>query len=202
VADETGTTRDWLEARLDAGAGPACVLVDLAGVPAGEAGDAIEGAAVAAAREQIARADVVVACRDARDPGTDPILPAHVPRIAVLTRCDRSAAAEAVAGCVRTSTVEGTGIDELRSAIHAAVAAVPPRESPATLRLAVGAAAARAAVAAVLPAVRAAAEGGAVDEALVAAQLRRAVDALGEVTGAEIGTDLLDRIFSRHCIGK
>jgi tRNA U34 5-carboxymethylaminomethyl modifying GTPase MnmE/TrmE len=54
----------------------------------------------------------------------------------------------------------------------------------------------------VLPAVRAAAAGKSADEALVAAHVRRAVDALGEVTGAEIGTDLLDRIFSRHCIGK
>jgi tRNA U34 5-carboxymethylaminomethyl modifying GTPase MnmE/TrmE len=36
----------------------------------------------------------------------------------------------------------------------------------------------------------------------VAVHLRSAVDALAEVTGATIGTDLLDRIFSRHCIGK
>jgi tRNA U34 5-carboxymethylaminomethyl modifying GTPase MnmE/TrmE len=32
--------------------------------------------------------------------------------------------------------------------------------------------------------------------------VRQAVDRLGEVTGVSIGTDLIDRIFSRHCIGK
>jgi tRNA U34 5-carboxymethylaminomethyl modifying GTPase MnmE/TrmE len=41
-----------------------------------------------------------------------------------------------------------------------------------------------------------------VAEALVAAHLRAAAAALAEATGAEIGPDLLDRIFSRHCIGK
>jgi len=45
-------------------------------------------------------------------------------------------------------------------------------------------------------------EGVDVDEAILAGHLRRAADALAEVTGAEIGTDLVDRIFSRHCIGK
>ena len=30
----------------------------------------------------------------------------------------------------------------------------------------------------------------------------RAVAALDEITGVAIGTDLLDRIFSRHCVGK
>ena len=40
------------------------------------------------------------------------------------------------------------------------------------------------------------------DEAVVASHVGRAVAAIGEVTGREVGTDILDRIFSRHCIGK
>jgi tRNA U34 5-carboxymethylaminomethyl modifying GTPase MnmE/TrmE len=32
--------------------------------------------------------------------------------------------------------------------------------------------------------------------------LHQAIAAVGEVTGVELGTDLIDRIFSRHCIGK
>jgi tRNA U34 5-carboxymethylaminomethyl modifying GTPase MnmE/TrmE len=40
------------------------------------------------------------------------------------------------------------------------------------------------------------------DEAVVAGMLHEAIDALGDVTGTVIGTDLLDRIFSRHCVGK
>lgn len=200
VADEAGTTRDWIEARIAADSGPACVLVDLAGVPDGTTEDPLEAAAVAVAREQVARADVVVVCRDATAAADRAWVLPEVPRIDVITRCDRVDAAGAAG--IRTSVRDGTGIGPLRSAIAAAVAAVPPRESPATLRMAVGVAAARAALAAVLPDVRAAAVGRPADEALVAAAIRRAVDALGEVTGAEIGTDLLDRIFSRHCIGK
>ena len=34
------------------------------------------------------------------------------------------------------------------------------------------------------------------------ANIRGAVESLAEITGAAIGGDLLDRIFSRHCIGK
>jgi tRNA modification GTPase len=199
VADEAGTTRDWIEARIVTAAGPTCVLVDLAGVPDGATEDPLEAAAVAGAREQVARADVVVVCRDATAAANCAWVLPKVPRIDVVTRCDR---ADAGAAGMRTSVRDGTGIGELRSAITAAVAAVPPRESPATLRMAVGVAAARAALAAVLPDVRAAVSGSPADEALVAAAIRRAVDALGEATGAEIGTDLLDRIFSRHCIGK
>lgn len=199
VADEAGTTRDWIEARIAPDSGPGCVLVDLAGVPDGVTDDPVEAAAVAVARKQVARADVVIVCRDATAAADCAWLLPEVPRIDVITRCDR---ADAGAAGIRTSVRDGTGIGELRLAIAAAVATVPPRESPATLRMAVGVAAARAALAAVLPDVRAAAAGRPADEAVVAAAIRRAVDALGEVTGAEIGTDLLDRIFSRHCIGK
>ena len=43
--------------------------------------------------------------------------------------------------------------------------------------------------------------GGGGDE-LVAADLRLAVDELGRVVGAVVTDDILDRIFSRFCIGK
>jgi tRNA modification GTPase len=199
VADEVGTTRDWIEAPLAEAAGTPCLVIDLAGVPAGPAEDGIAAAAVAAAREQIARADVLVVCRDAAagDESPDP-LPA-VPRIVVLTRCDRATAWPAEPHGIATSVAAGRGIESLRAAIQAAVASLPPRGTAATVRMAVGIAAARAALDAAVAESHA---GGAADEALVASHVRRAVDALGEVTGVEIGTDLVDRIFSRHCIGK
>ena len=37
---------------------------------------------------------------------------------------------------------------------------------------------------------------------LLALALRGAINALGEMTGAVYTNDLLDRIFSRFCIGK
>ena len=39
-------------------------------------------------------------------------------------------------------------------------------------------------------------------EELVAAEIRAALDELGRVVGSVYTEDLLDRIFSRFCIGK
>jgi tRNA modification GTPase len=52
-----------------------------------------------------------------------------------------------------------------------------------------------------LQSARALAASAAGDE-LIAIELRLAVDALGEIVGAVYTDDLLDRIFSRFCIGK
>jgi tRNA modification GTPase len=214
VADEQGTTRDWLEAPLGEETGPRCVLVDLPGLEAGVAGgatqtgpgacDAVAAEAQARGRREAARAEVVVVCRDAGGVG-DAAGPAgmlaasgETTRIDVQTRCDLAPAARGLA----TSSVTGQGVAELRAAILCAVAAVAPRQSPATTRLAVACAAARRSLAAAAVAVARGAGGGFVDESLVAADLRRGAAALADVTGAAIDVDLLDRIFSRHCIGK
>ena len=82
------------------------------------------------------------------------------------------------------------------------MANLPGGRSPATLRMQVGVAAAREAVAAACAAAESARSDGIRDEAIVAGLLHQAVSAVGEVTGVELGTDLIDRIFSRHCIGK
>jgi tRNA modification GTPase len=39
-------------------------------------------------------------------------------------------------------------------------------------------------------------------EELVAAELRAALDGLGQVAGAVYTDDVLDRVFNRFCIGK
>ena len=203
VADESGTTRDSVEACVRGGHGRDWLLVDLAGLDAAPqpGGDPLAAAARARADAEAARADVIVACRDAGDDGEAPAAAGSGLRIDVVTRCDRGAAnAGATTGLV-TSAAAGLGIAELRAAIDAAVAALPAPES-ATLRMRVAAAAAAESVAAARRQVAAAAAGGPLDEAIVAGHLRTAAETLAEVTGAAIGTDLLDRIFSRHCIGK
>jgi tRNA modification GTPase len=211
VADEAGTTRDWLAARLDDAASvAACLLVDVAGVaePAAAADRSPMAEADRRAREEVARADVIVACHDAVDERETELTAVsgqtgEVPRIDVVVRCDRAADVKAPDGVVRTSSRTGTGLAELRRAIFARVAEVTRDSSPATLRMRVGVAEAEQAVAASLAAITAARDAiGMADEAVVAGLLHEVVDALGEVTGTVIGTDLLDRIFSRHCVGK
>ena len=44
--------------------------------------------------------------------------------------------------------------------------------------------------------------GGASAEELIAAEVRVALDEIGQVTGAVYTEDVLDRVFSRFCIGK
>jgi tRNA modification GTPase len=221
VADEAGTTRDWLEARLElpgaGGAAVTCMLVDVAGVDGGgvwhaaTAGTDPAAAALETARRAAATADVLVVCRDASDddaPADD-----GRSRILVRTRCDRTAGArerpcragstparDAVA--IATSSRTGLGLDTVSAAIATAVAALPARGSPATVRLAAGLDAASRALAPARAASAAAAAGAVVDEALLAAHVRAAAEALGEVTGVELGPDLIERIFSRHCVGK
>jgi len=205
VADESGTTRDWVAARLDADpAEPPCLLVDVAGVAADACtdGDLLARLVDARAREAIAAAAVVVACRDAApSSGTDEAtmpLPAATATIDVLTRCDLGAIDADSAGTIPTSSRSGRGVADLRAAILRAVAALPGGRVPATVH-------SRAALSTAVTAVdsaRRALGTAAGDEAIVAALLRRAVAAIDEVTGAEIGPDLIDRIFARHCIGK
>lgn len=208
VADAAGTTRDWLEARCTAGVAGGQVewiLVDTAGIAPGggpAAGGGPDAEAQTRAAEEARRAAVVVLCRDAADgPGAPaPAAFPGVPVIHVRTRCDRGGK-EAAAGVIDTSVRDGRGIGELRAALAAAVASVPSRDGAgARLAAALGRCAEE-----IGSAVRVAArarEGGEGEEAVVAAALERALEALDGVTGAGIGTDLLDRIFSRHCIGK
>jgi tRNA modification GTPase len=203
VADESGTTRDSIEARVRGGRGRDWLFVDLAGIDAAvdASGELIDVAARARAADEASRADVVVACRDAGDGRAAPAIEGASHRIDVVTRCDRVAPVIDFATALATSAMGGQGIEDLKAAIDATVAGLPAPVS-ATLRMRVAATAASTAVAQARQAVEDAIAGRGIDEAVVAGSLRSAAESLADVTGAAIGTDLLDRIFSRHCIGK
>jgi len=201
VADEAGTTRDWIGARLE-GAGTACVVVDLAGIDHPVAAGSVSAAAEAVAHAEIARADVLVVCRDATDPGPLPAVRGDIPTITVLTRVDRGAGtlgeSRAVTDAIATSVHGRRGIEALRRAILMAVAGLAPRGPTATVRMLVGVEAAQGEIATAL----ATARGSLRDEAVVAGHLGRALEAIDAATGKRMAADLLDRIFERHCIGK
>ncbi len=216
VADEEGTTRDWLEAPVGsvvAGGVVEWLLVDTAGAgtkaPLKDGDDPdwaeIAGwAAIERAVDEAQRAEIVIRCRDcaAVDLALPPPPAAGRPVwIDVITRCDQPIRGPTPAGAIATSTVTGVGLEPLRAAVAQAVAGLP-RHGGAAERMRAGVALASDEVAVAAGIAASGRVGGPAEEPLVADAILRAIDCLGDVTGATIGTDLLERIFSRHCIGK
>ena len=206
VSNLPGTTRDYLCADLVLD-GVACRLIDTAGI--GEVSETpigdIDRAAQNVAREIVTEADVLVFCRDAAE-GVEREMP--LPRAAegamtidVRTKVDLADPSETPISAVETSVKTGQGIVELEDRIREAVAERRLGEGDVVVGTAVrcreslrGAAMALDRALALL-----ADDGG---EELVAAEMRDALDALGRVVGAVYTDDLLDRIFSRFCVGK
>ncbi len=212
VENASGTTRDWIAGELRDTAGVvSCLLVDLAGIGGlHESGDGLVGeyevsaAADRVAREEVQRADVIVACHDVdSDSLTEGADSTTAKCIHVITRVDQQQTENKIAGSedwIPTSVKTGIGIEKLRQRILKTVSSLD-RATPATIRLRVGLESARESLVQAEKSMIGC-DGLPPDEALLAVLLRHAIDALGEVTGAVVGTDILDRVFSRHCIGK
>lgn len=203
VSDQAGTTRDYLVARLDLG-GIVCDLVDTAGVGT-VTDDRLQIAAVAATGRQRQQAEIEILCLDSTRAMTTQELmslcePATSERIIVLTKADQPRRVDCIDGAIETSSHNGAGLDQLRArlcdigrtgtlnSLVVASTAVRCRDS---LRQAADAAG-RAQQLAITGS----------GEELIAAELRIVLNLLGEVTGAVCSDDILDRIFSRFCIGK
>jgi tRNA modification GTPase len=196
VSPEPGTTRDYLTRQLTLG-GVSVELVDTAGLH--EAADTIEDQAQALGREQAGQADLVLLCLEAGEAPTAADLAllrqAAPPVLAVATKCDRAAPpAEHLA----TSAITGAGLEELRQVLaeRARSRSAPPL-APSLSRC-------RHHVQTCLGHLRQAHSIVLYEEPaeLLAVELRGALDQLGEMVGAVYTDDLLDRIFSRFCIGK
>jgi tRNA modification GTPase len=196
VSSEPGTTRDYLVHKLDLG-GATVELVDTAGWQTGK--DKIEAQAQALGREQAGQADLVLLCLPADEP-TIPeewdLLRQEKPLVlGVTTKCDLAAAPS---GMPQVSAFTGEGLDALRELLAESVrsrrqGALAPSMSRCRGHIDSGLACLRRAHAVVLfeePA------------ELLALELRGALEQLGEMVGAVYTDDLLDRIFSRFCVGK
>lgn len=203
VSEVAGTTRDYLSALLDCEGVPV-ELIDTAGWDQRSTG--IGRSADELRQDQWDRADLVVWCTAAdlsvMDRAVDESLrqdadAAARPLLEIVTKGDcRPAPADALV----VSATTGAGLDQLRQAIGQQLQSATDtgdilgstsarcRESlvsaESALRRAGDAAAA-----------------GAGDE-LIAVELRDAIDHLGKIAGKIYTDDVLDRIFSRFCIGK
>jgi tRNA modification GTPase len=206
VSDQPGTTRDWLRARLLLD-GVECELIDTAGFDAEACGSlGIAAAAQSFSAEERLRADLEILCLDATRPLSDwereqSRKRGKWLRLVVWTKCDQAIAPSDWAGAIATSSVTGTGLGELRTRLRSAVLGARPSSphfvagTAARCRESLDRAALGLKNALAIARERA-------GEELVAAELRLALDELGQVVGAVYTDDLLDRIFSRFCIGK
>ena len=211
VTDVPGTTRDIIEEEISV-AGIPLRLLDTAGLRAAE--DAVEQIGVARTEQHLTDAELILAVFDASEPLTAEdhalltrlsaaaadiiILCSKEDRPSVLSAADFSAVAAPV---LRISAQEGTGLDALREEIAAHIVrregdlsdgVLPNKEREIE--------ALRRAEAHLTAAAETLAAGLGTD--FVSIDLRAAYDALGEILGETVDTDLIDRIFSEFCIGK
>lgn len=196
VSPEAGTTRDAVARTLKLGGGLTAELIDTAGTQ--EAADDIAAQSQEQRREQTRLADVVVWCVEhaALDGAQPPLEAAGRPLIRCATKCD--AGQPAPPGWIATSAATRLGLATLAEAIRDAGRAREARALSATqARL-------RGHVDRCLAHLRRAHSLALFDDPpeLLAAEIRLALDEVGELVGAVFTDDLLDRVFSRFCIGK
>jgi tRNA modification GTPase len=195
VSPQPGTTRDYLVRRLDVG-GMTVELIDTAGLRPDANG--VEGQAQQLGREQVRQADLVLLCVEGGTPTAEEqrMLAGHQPPVVgVATKCDL---APPPPGWLATSAVSRAGLPALRELLaERARQQQRPALAPSLSRC-------RHHVDACLEHLRRA-HAIALHEdppELLALELRGALDELGATVGAVYTDDLLDRIFSRFCIGK
>ncbi|HVS38244.1 MAG TPA: tRNA modification GTPase [Gemmataceae bacterium] len=196
VSAAAGTTRDYLIQRLDLN-GAVVELVDTPGRRIGL--DAVEEKAQALGREQADQADLVLLCLPTDEPARAEdaglLRQERPPVLGVATKCDLACPP---AEMLAVSAVAGQGLDALRAALAERVRSRPQPALASSLSRC------RGHVEACLACLRRAHALVLYEDPteLLALELRGALEQLGEMVGAVYTDDLLDRIFSRFCIGK
>jgi tRNA modification GTPase len=196
VSPRPGTTRDYLMKTVEL-PGARIELVDTAGWQ--KTNGSISEQAQVLGREQAEMADLILLCLEAGQPlnETETLLLGQKlpPVVGVSTKCDLG---PSQSGFIGTSAVTFQGLPELRNIL------VEQARSHARPALAPSLARCRHHVSACLESLRLAHQVVVFEEPpeIVAMELRAALNQLGEMVGAVYTDDLLDRIFSRFCIGK
>lgn len=209
VTDLPGTTRDVVESQLIVGGIPVQVL-DTAGIR--DTSDVVEQIGVARSRAAAQSADLILLTIDAQIGWTDAEAEIYaqigaIPTIVVVNKVDlvdslsQLDLPSGISAVVETAAAIDLGIDRLEAAILASLSdgkihaanidiAINQRQAAALIR-------AQTALQQVLTTIR-----GQFPLDFWTIDLRDAIRALGEVTGEEVTESVLERIFSRFCIGK
>jgi len=201
VSAVAGTTRDVLAADLHAG-----IRARLIDAPGDQEAEGLDGEAVRRAREAIRKADLLLFVVDATDP--DPALalePKGRPAILVLNKSDLARDAVVrdrfrLREAVWTSATTGDGLPELKRRVGSILSHDAPERSGARFRVTLRQRALLREAEAALDRAAGAAPGLGME--FVALDLRAALAAFGAISGRSTDEDLLDRIFSRFCLGK
>jgi tRNA modification GTPase len=208
VTELPGTTRDVVESQLVVGGIPVQVL-DTAGIR--ETQDQVEKIGVERSRRAASAADLVLLTIDAQTGWTAADQEIyeqvqHRPLILVINKIDLASPEgvqypKSINHIVKTAAAQNQGIEALEAAILEQVQA--GKVQAADLDLAINQRQAAALVKAKTSLEQM--------QATIVQQLpldfwtidlRGAVQALGEITGEEVTESVLDRIFSKFCIGK
>ncbi|NMG19737.1 tRNA uridine-5-carboxymethylaminomethyl(34) synthesis GTPase MnmE [Brasilonema bromeliae] len=208
VTDLPGTTRDVVESQLVVGGIPVQVL-DTAGIR--ETQDEVEKIGVERSRRAASAADLVLLTIDATAGWTalDQEIYSqvqHRPLILVINKVDLASPEMVeyptnINHVVKTAAAQNQGIDALETAILEQVKsgkvqaadldlAINQRQAAALIKAKTSLEQVQATIAQQLP----------LDFWTI--DLRDAIHALGEITGEEVTESVLDRIFSKFCIGK
>ena len=222
VSDQKGTTRDYVVETVELG-NHRIQLVDTAGIDAEDIQSEIDALAQELSLENAKRSTLRIVCHDIREPfdrrvlSLDQPLAPHDATILLLTKSDlcdnpkdqicqvnERMAQDSSAGLLATmatSAIEPGSIDTLREFLQMQLDQVADRQAPL-----VSSTAARArdciesAEQSLFLALMAATQNEGME--LVASETRQALEQLAEVVGKVYTDDILDRIFSRFCIGK
>lgn len=207
VTDIPGTTRDVLTEHVLIG-DLQVNLTDTAGLR--DAGDAVERIGVERARTAIAGADVLLIIIDSAQALSlqdiellgmrDVVCMAVLNKsdlTPVVTASDIKAVAPSVQ-CINLCANTGEGVQGLCDALRACAPMQDGEGAMLTHERHIGAA--RKAVEALSDALEAIQAGFELD--LVAIDLSRALEALGEITGETLTEDVISTVFSRFCVGK
>lgn len=204
VTDIPGTTRDIITEQMEIEGLPVR-LTDTAGLHS--ATDKVEKIGIERARKAMESADILILAFDSGLPLTDEEHKliketAQRKRIAALCKSDGVSAISPTdfaddVRVISVSAVTGQGIDGLKSAIAMMIS--PEQESPViTNRRHVNALVS--ARAALLSAQRGLREN--FDWELIATDLRECCACISEITGSKADEQVIDRIFSKFCVGK
>lgn len=202
VSETAGTTRDYLAVETTLG-GLLVELIDTAGeMPAL---DGIEREAQKRRGEQVELADLVIWCQAADQPAAPASdergLTQRARLLVIRTKGDLLSEADVRPRELAVSALSGTGLPELISSIVTRLSGSAGDE-----RQLLGTTAARS-FDALQKAHQALDRALAIarkesDQELLAIEVRDALDELGTIAGEVYTDDILDRIFSRFCIGK